>query len=165
MATIARLTADDAEAFRALRLEALRDHPEAFASDHAQNLRKPLSAFRDWIDSCLFLGAFAGDRLIGCAALERSDGAKLRHRGWIIAVYVTPGHRQQGIAGDLIEALIAHPLAQGLVQVELHVGHTNPLAHAFYARLGFVEVGREPRALRVAGRYLDEIHMVRTLDA
>jgi RimJ/RimL family protein N-acetyltransferase len=45
----------------------------------------------------------------------------------------------------------------------LSVVSENEAAHRLYQKLGFSEYGREMKALKLGGRYLDEILMVRFL--
>jgi len=158
------LAPDDVEAYRALRLEALRDEPEAFSSDYEENARFPIEVFaqriaagRDrWV-----LGAFDGAALVGVAGYLRSEGAKSRHKAMVWGMYVTPRARRRAVAADLLARLIAQARTEpGLQQLVLSVTVGNAAARSLYARAGFVTYGIEPRSMRVAGRFLDEEQMV-----
>ena len=109
-------------------------------------------------------GAFLPDgSLGGINAFLRNEGAKERHRGWMIQVYVRPAHRGSGMAAALVEHLLEHA-RRHVVQVHLGVWSENVPAIRLYERLGFATYGTEPRYLFVNGRYIDEHLMVRFLD-
>ena len=163
--TIERMTATCSDAFRALRLEALRLFPDFYGTDYADAVSATLSTYARRIETGLLLGAFDSTRLIGCLAFDREDGAKLRHRGWITSVYVQPGAQRQGVGARLLSSVLDRPEARGLKQLELYVSETNQTARRFYEGQGFHVVARSPRALHLDGRYIDELHMIRVLDA
>jgi len=50
-----------------------------------------------------------------------------------------------------------------VTQLNLGVSETTPGARALYEAVGFVVWGTEPRAMRVEGRYYDEIFMALAL--
>ncbi|NBQ92086.1 MAG: GNAT family N-acetyltransferase, partial [Betaproteobacteria bacterium] len=52
----------------------------------------------------------------------------------------------------------------GVEQITLSVTASNHAAVGLYQSVGFVEVGRMPRALRVDGVYYDELNMVRMIN-
>ncbi|HEY9025272.1 MAG TPA: N-acetyltransferase, partial [Burkholderiaceae bacterium] len=63
---IRRLSATDAAAFRALRLAALLDKPEAFVTSHVEEKDQPLSYFEARLaerPGHAVFGAFDGDTL------------------------------------------------------------------------------------------------------
>ena len=168
-ATIRTLEPSDVEAYRALRLEGLRDSPEAFSSDYAENARFPLETFAQRIAAernRWVLGAFDADALVGVAGYMREQGAKVDHRAMVWGMYVTPRARGRGVGAELLAELIARARAQpGLEQLHLSVTAGNASARDLYARAGFVGCGIEPRTMRVAGRFLDEEHMTLDLHA
>jgi GNAT superfamily N-acetyltransferase len=59
--------------------------------------------------------------------------------GLIRRFVVAPGWRGKGVGQQLLDAAIARATDEGCAFVELSVDVTNPFAHAFYAREGFVE--------------------------
>jgi ribosomal protein S18 acetylase RimI-like enzyme len=161
---LARLTAADAPAYRELRLEALRDHPEAFAASFEDEAARP----PDWFAARLAAGAvwagWQGDepRPAGTAGLFVGEGAKTRHKGVLWGMYVRPGARGTGLAAALVEQVLDH--ARGVVEeVRLSVVSTNVAAIRFYTRLGFTPFATEPRALKVGGAYHDEVLMLHRL--
>lgn len=163
------LTADDVDAFWKLRYEGFRDSPEAFHSTADEFADRPMAylvqVLRDATgESSCVLGAFDGDDLVGTTYCLRQKGAKLRHRAYISAVYVTPRARRRGVARRLMIEAIARARAwQGVEQVELTVTASNERARNLYQSLGFTTYGVEPRALKLGSRYFDEALMVLVL--
>ncbi|GAB3252921.1 GNAT family N-acetyltransferase [Nocardioides dilutus] len=84
------------------------------------------------------VGARAGGRCVGIGGVELQEGgfAELKR------FYVDPGHRGQGVADAVIEALVEHARAQGATTVRLETGDKQHAAMRFYARHGFEVVPR-----------------------
>lgn len=161
--TVRQLVADDAAAFRSLRLFGLEESPEAFGGSYADEKDRSVESFAQSIANGYIAGGFDGDRLVAVAGFYVMSYRKAAHRGVIWGVYVHPEARGQGAATAVLEAIIAH--AQGRV-LQLHLSVTTTgQALGLYRKLGFVTYGTEPRALRVGDHYLDEHLMVLRLDA
>lgn len=156
--------ADEAVAWRTIRLQALRDAPEAFGQTLEAAESLSMQHFEDTVSGPFPpFAAFEGSDPVGTAGFYILGGPKMSHRGVLWGMYVTPSHRRLGIGGRLIAAIIDH--ARGRVeQIHLHVVTTNFAAYNLYRRMGFLAYGVEPRALRHAGRDFDEAMMVRMLD-
>jgi ribosomal protein S18 acetylase RimI-like enzyme len=160
MTVVRRLLPSDAEAFRALRLEALHRHPEAFGSSHAEECTRPLSGFADRITGGYIAGGFVDGQLDAMAGLLIPTQAKSRHKGVLWGVYVRENRRGSGLADAVMTALLAYA-AEHVEQIHLSVAATNERAIGFYGHLGFEPYGTEPRALKVDGSYIDELLMVK----
>jgi ribosomal protein S18 acetylase RimI-like enzyme len=159
---IRRLAPSDAELFREIRLEALRCHPEAFASTFAAESVNPTSWFADRLSSSFVFGAFRVAEPLGIAALNVQQGDKQAHKGILVGMYVRPGARRAGIGRRLVKAVI--DLGRQRVElIQLSVVKENEPARRLYAGLGFVEYGVEIYALKQGGRYYDEILMAKDL--
>jgi ribosomal protein S18 acetylase RimI-like enzyme len=159
---IRSLSAADAAAYREIRLEGLRLHPEAFASTFARESEQPLSWFEDRMVRGNLFGAFVGDELAGVAGWWRQDGPKVNHKATLWGMYVRPAARSLGLGRLLVEAVVNHASAQ-VEQLQLNVVSANEAALGLYLSLGFSEFGREMKALKHDGRYFDEVLMVRFL--
>jgi RimJ/RimL family protein N-acetyltransferase len=159
----------DADAYRDLRLEGLRTHPEAFGEAHAASLARPPERWQQTVrdgaggDLSILYVANAGGTLVGMTGIYRLDGAKMRHSANIWGVYVRPGWRGAGIADALIGACVGWARELELRLVKLSVVTSNAAAIRRYIRCGFSVYGVEPEVIYHDGVYYDELLMVRRL--
>ncbi|MEI6419442.1 MAG: hypothetical protein WCO82_10265, partial [Sphingomonadales bacterium] len=83
-----QLTAADAEAYRALRLDGLRLHPKAFGGALAEEAAQPPGFWLDRLANNATFGGFAADgSLLGIATLKLNDGAWYQHRAMLVGLY------------------------------------------------------------------------------
>lgn len=158
-ATIRRLGAADAPAFRALRLEGLAAHPAAFGASWETEAEQPLAWFSQRLARNTVFGGHAGDGgLAGIAGFTVPDAPKLRHKGTLWGMYVRPAARGTGLARALLARVLDD--ARGVVEeVRLSVVPSNTSAVRLYEAAGFEAYGCERRALWVADAYHDELLM------
>jgi RimJ/RimL family protein N-acetyltransferase len=156
--SVRRLTPADAGAYRGIRLEGLKHHPEAFGSTFEAEAVKPLAWFSDRLSQSTVFGALRQTEILGVAGFAVRSGEKEAHKGLLWGMYVRPQARGTGVARRLVEAVIeaARPCVE-LLQLSVVVG--NERARRLYAGLGFVEYGIERNSLKQNGRYYDEILM------
>ncbi|MBD8268812.1 MULTISPECIES: GNAT family N-acetyltransferase [Pseudomonas fluorescens group] len=163
---IRQLLSNDAQAYRALMLEAYEAYPQAFTSSVAERAAMPLSWWEKRLDNPLdrLLGAFEDDRLAGIVGLAFEPREKARHKVTLFGMYVTQPYQHRGLGRQLVEAALAqarrHPRLQ-LIQLTVTAG--NDAALALYQRCGFIQYGLEPLAVRVGDEYFDKIHLWREL--
>jgi RimJ/RimL family protein N-acetyltransferase len=159
---IRQLTPGDAALYRSIRLEGLKESPEAFGSTFEAEFTKPLAWFFDRLSSSVVFGAIRDAKIQGVTGFAVRQEEKEAHKGLLWGMYVRPDARGAGIARRLVEAVIAYarPHAE-LIQLSVVVG--NEQARRLYARLGFVEYGIEKNSLKFRGRYFDEILMAKDL--
>ena len=170
--TIRRLSANDVEAYRAFRLQAIRATPLAFTARFEEESTKPLSTMIDRIiapgrpDDAVF-GAFDGaGKLVGIAGLAVAQRPQERHSATLYGMAVAPHESRRGVGTSLVLRTLEHAASvRGLLQVQLRVSEGNVAAEHLYRSCGFVEWGRERRAVMVQGTPVTKIHMVRMLDA
>jgi ribosomal protein S18 acetylase RimI-like enzyme len=161
------LTARDADAFLALRLEAILDAPSAvwptFEEESARTEAEVRARIVQNATQVVF-GAFSRDNLVGIAGLRREALMQVAHKAVLWGVFVAPRCRQQGIARKLFSRVRSHALEARVLQIQLCVNADNKRAKAFYDSLGFLTFGIEPRAMRVGEKFYDEEHMILRLD-
>lgn len=156
---IRRLTPADAHLYRALRLRALREHPDAFTSSYEQDAMQPAEAAAVRLGTTAFWGAYEGGELLGFVGLERETRQKNRHKGTVVAMYVAPEAAGQGIGRALLQWLLAYARLEGLQSLVLTVTEGNLAARRMYEEAGFRSFGVEPDAIRVDGRSYAKNHM------
>lgn len=159
-----RLTAEDAAAYRLIRLHGLQESPQAFAADYQSDATLPLEHFatrlKNEVDTFV-LGAFVNGELVGVGGFYREQGVKLRHKGTIWGVYVMPEHRSGGFGRKLIGEIVANAAAvPGIQQINITVTAANERARQLYRSMGFEPWGLERRALWIDGSFYDDEHMV-----
>jgi GNAT superfamily N-acetyltransferase len=148
--------------YRDIRLEGLRDSPEAFGSTFDAENTRPLTFFSDRIGGSIVFGAFHGAELVGVAGLLIREGQKEAHKGLLVGMYVRPGARRAGVGRQLVETIVECARHQ-VELIQLAVVSNNESARRLYARLGFVEYGLEKKALKQDGHYYDEVLMATDL--
>ncbi|MHC2333866.1 GNAT family N-acetyltransferase [Bradyrhizobium sp. USDA 4454] len=162
---IRRLLPADAALYREIRLEALRVSPEAFGSAYETESAYPVEWFADRLTrGAVILGAFRGDEIAGIVGFVTAEGPKQRHKGELVSMYVRPAARRGGVGRLLVEAAL-ELAAETVERVLIAVVKGNEQAHRLYRSAGFVEYGLEQRALKIEGRYYDDILMAKDLVA
>ena len=174
-ARIRRLQPADLGAYKALRDEALRLHPEAFTSDHeTESARAPESylgrlGLGEPLGGSFLLGAFVEEngieRLVGSVGLERETRTKTRHIAWLIAMMVLPDYTGRGIGRALLDGCLAEARrADGLRMIVLSVTASSERVVRLYERAGFERYGLVPRAVRIVDgrteRFFDKAQML-----
>ena len=171
--TVERITAERFPACWALRLRALREHPDAFGQPIAEAVRlsatEAMDQFRtrwDNGDNRTF-GAFDHDGTpLGMIGVVRETRLRTRHRMSIWGVYVVPEARGRGVSSTLLDRTLGHArTTPGVLQIHITAASHNTVAIRAYERAGFVRVGRLPRTdILPDGTIIDDDLMVLMLD-
>lgn len=160
--SIRTLTSLDIPAFRALRLEALRLHPETFVPTYEEERTDdPATIARrfrnDWIqDGSFILGAYLDDWLVGAVGIRRGTRKKHRHKATVWLLYTHLGVRRFGIGRGLLDEAIARCQSDRELEVlQLTVGNASKSAFRLYASAGFEQYGVERHAMKLDDQYID----------
>jgi L-amino acid N-acyltransferase YncA len=159
---IRQLLSTDAADFRALRLRALREHPDAFTSSFEEASLRLLAESEQRLAShstVHFWGAFDSEILVGMVGLDYEQRMKARHKALVVAMYVVPEQGRRGIGGVLLDKLVTQARADGLEALILTVTVGNQGAERLYLNAGFVSFGIEPQAVKVQHQYFGKNHM------
>jgi len=157
--TIRPFTADEWPAYRAIRLRALADAPDAFGSTLAAEEALALESWAarlarsttSGIDRAL--AAEMNGALVGLAwAKVDADDADIVN---LFQMWVAPEARGQGVAGALLDEAVRWAAQRGAEAVQLGVTCTNVAAVGLYERAGFIDTGmREP--LRIGSELMEQ---------
>jgi len=147
---VRQLRPDEWPLWRALRLRALADAPEAFGEALAHAQARPDEGWREFAarpDVAQLVaerdGAPAG---MAAAVIDPEDPA----RADLYAMWVAPEARGRGAGRALAEAALRWTRRRGALELSLGVAETNEPARALFLGCGFRETGAR-RPLREAG--------------
>ena len=139
---IERLSPDDWERSRDVRLRALLDAPDAFATRHAEEREQPEPFWRGRLENaaCATFVARAGGVDLGCAV--GAPWTEAASTAGLFSMWVAPEARGQGAGDALVRAVVDWAREGGYARLVLEVADENAPAVGLYARHGFEPTGR-----------------------
>lgn len=162
--TVTRLlTPEDWQAWQRIRLEGLKNDPEAFGASYEEECNQSEVELKAFLEKSTVFGAFVSKELVGCAGFYTLDTLKKKHIGFLYGMYVNPEQRGKGIANQLVRAVIDHAKPR-VFQLHLTCVTTKTAAFQLYQKHGFRVFGTEPRSLKIGDQYVDAYLMVQELD-
>lgn len=139
------LLPDEWQAYRAIRLRALLEAPDAFGSTLAREQALALDTWAARVAKAAVSGidcplvADAGGEFVALAwARVDADDAAIVN---LFQMWVAPEWRAQGVAGALLRRAIGWAEARGAHAMQLGVNCANGAAVSLYAHAGFVALG------------------------
>ena len=137
------LTPDRAVEWRQIRLQALRDAPDAFDASDADWSGRPLADFAARLaQGRVFAAGPSPGRPLAVASWDRDMDADNPLRGWLMSMFVVPEQRGRGLADRLLGAVAQDAADHGMTSLGLNVRGGNLRAIRLYRRLGFLDSGR-----------------------
>ena len=164
---VRRAHPDEWAQVRDMRLAALADAPDAFASTLARERDRAEAEWRSRIALIPWFLAWHEGRPAGLVAafpVTHPGPAGPAHPvgEWhLVSMWVSPGVRGSGVAGLLVTAVVEHARTAGAGRVTLWVAAGNPRAAAFYRRMGFQPTGQRQVYHRADAADLDEEEFAR----
>lgn len=137
---IRRLNPGEADLYRSVRIESLKESPEAFASTYESALERSLESWQQQADA----SATGSDRAtfiaisdipVGVAALYRDPD--IPAEGELIQVWVSPEYRGGHLAADLMDTVFQWASSNSFETILAEVTPNNPRALRFYEKQGF----------------------------
>ena len=140
------LNSSDAESYRQIRLECLKNCPDNFGSLYEDEINAAALKFDKTIlqegSTDFLLGAFDKNTLIGICGYMQEQRMKTKHNGEISHMYVMPAYGGSGIGTSLLKLTLERAFSDAdLKQITLGVVHTNTGAINIYKNNGFVQYG------------------------
>ena len=130
---------DDWEGLRAIRLEALKDTPDAYGSTYEESARWSDAQWKNAASTRLYYLADRDGRVVGMVSGGFNDGYPGTR--WLYGMYVTPSERGTGTANRLVRSIEEWAKRHGVDEIYLHVTASVPRARAFYDKVGFRPTG------------------------
>ncbi|MEM1434103.1 MAG: GNAT family N-acetyltransferase [Pseudomonadota bacterium] len=155
---ISRITPEQWAAYKALRLRALLDSPEAFGSTYEREAASSDAGWRSRVaaaspDHDLPLFGHREDQPVGlCWAKRLLQDLQTAH---VFQMWVDPQARGLGLGRMLLEHSVAWAGARGVLRVRLAVTINNSAARLLYRSFGFSDAG-EPEPLRPGSELLSQ---------
>jgi len=148
MNAVRRIESGQVEVYKQLRLAALKDAPEAFATTYESARSRRDESWRTQVeeaangkDRAIFI-VYDNDQPVGLAGLYRDD--KESHVGELIQVWVSPAFRGGPIAGQLIEAVATWARMEKFKTIKALVKKESYRALSFYRKCGFTQITADP---------------------
>jgi ribosomal protein S18 acetylase RimI-like enzyme len=144
MTELRTVGADDWQAMRDIRLDALREAPYAFASTYTSEAAYPEETWQERARSGNSILAYLlefGQRPMGVVAGIQEVPDELE----LVSMWVRPQARGRQVGSALAEAIVERARRSGLARVHLWVTESNKPARRLYERCGFSPTGeRQP---------------------
>jgi GNAT superfamily N-acetyltransferase len=158
MVLVRATTLDDWQAMREIRLQALRDAPDAFGSTYAREIAfEPAEWHRRATRDGSFLAFLPDGELAGLAGGFEEEPGVVE----LVSMFVRPQARGRGTGVALVDAVAAWARNRNAASVHLWVTETNKPAIRLYERCGFTATAeRQPLPSNPA---LGELGMTRPL--
>ena len=164
---IVELPVEEWQAYRDLRLRALREDPQAFSSTYATAMESPEETWKRRLEEARkgergwLLFAREQGRLVGMIGAYVEENAT--DTVTIVSVYVPKEERGKGISAGLMESVLQRLSRKpSLKRAQLAVNKDQAAALTLYKKFGFRQTGSEP--LRMGdGSLAEELTMERRL--
>jgi ribosomal protein S18 acetylase RimI-like enzyme len=136
---IVRAGPQDWQRYRDIRLRALADAPDAYASSLEWEQGHTPARWQELLTGAETFLAVDGERTLGTATGWSRDGDAVA----VVAMYVAPEARGQRLAHRLLDEVVRGAMARGTPRLRLEVATGNEPARRSYLAYGFTPTGRE----------------------
>jgi ribosomal protein S18 acetylase RimI-like enzyme len=146
-AVIRRIRTDEVEVYKAFRLRALQDSPDAFSDSYALAIARPPELWKERVEqtsagvtTVLMVASDAESDawlgMTGCYIENPGSGEAL-----VVSVWVAPEARRQRLARRLLDGVVEWAQSRGVTRLTLWVTMTNHRARSLYDSAGFTPTG------------------------
>lgn len=164
---IGKLSTLDWQEYKALRLRALKEDPQAFGASYQTNLAYPDTEWKRRLENASkgetnwLLFAKDNDKLVGMIGAFIEDGDI--DTATIFSVYVPIEERGKGISNELMDSILKELSQKSILRkVKLMVNKDQTAAVGLYKKFGFRETGIQHFKMG-NGEFADELMMEKPL--
>lgn len=146
--------------YRAIRLESLKNHPNAFGSTYEEQVNRKELSFEKHIEeqskNRFIIGAFDKRKIVGICGIYQNTHAFTLHRAFIVQMYVKPEYSGNKIGLNLLKTITEESLKIPEVEkIELEVFTDMIAANKVYEQAGYQEVTVIKNYYKKEGLYRD----------
>ncbi len=159
---IRKLTKEDWEVFKKIRLEALELEPQAFGDTYSILLKKEDNYWKKELSNKkhVWYGAFDNDLIVGIGSIKFVKTLKFDHIAHLSGIYVKKEYRGQGIGKLLFKTRIDEAFENKRIKkLKLIVNVSQVNAIGLYESFGFKKVGDLKAEFNINGTFCDAILM------
>jgi ribosomal protein S18 acetylase RimI-like enzyme len=159
---IRKLTPEDWEMYKKIRLEALQKDASAFGSSYDESVGRTDEEWKKKLErpKSFVFAIEDGSEHIGMAAAYQEEGEIVSHVAYVWGVYVRESFRGKGIGKKLLKVVLDEIQRNPKIEkANLNVNKNQIAAVKLYESLGFQIAGTLHRELKVNGEYFDEYVM------
>ena len=153
---IEELKTGEGSRLRAIRLRALTEAPDAFATTANEAQGWGMDSWEVQIEQLQTFVWREGEADLGMVRGARDESEP--EAGYLISMWVAPEARLRGIGAALVDEVIGWARRQEFRRLLLYVGETNTAARALYESRGFIATGAS-RALPPPREHMKELEM------
>jgi len=158
MQIVTKLPDDRWSEYRDLRVQALKDVPQAFLDEPEDAKKLEAKAWQQKMKNMTF--AEERGKLVGMIGAYQDEKKKLQHVVNVVSFYVLPEYRSKGVGKTLLQAIIDnYQKNPDVKKLQLGVTTTQKPAQHVYKTLGFEQVGKLKYAVKVGNKYFHEYLM------
>jgi len=155
---ISNLSTDNWQAYKELRLQALKNAPQAFADSYSKEVLLPDCEWQTRLEqngkSSWFVFACRGGKLIGMTGAVQSEADKREYSATICHTYVDSLFRKQNVSDELLNTLLKTLQNNKIEIAHLFVSQSQRGAIKLYKRCGFKIAGEE--SLKLGDGFIHE---------
>lgn len=158
---IVQISSDRWQEFKELRLRALVQNPCAFDSSPEEESHLSEEVWRERLEDHHGFKVFAekDGRLIAKMEVEWRDIKKVNFIAEVYGVFIEEHYRGQNLGKLLMDEVERVSRTHNIQKLWLDVVVTQQAAMKLYKKLGFREIGRMEKAIKVDGEYYDKLLM------
>lgn len=163
---IRKASVKDWKKFKEIRLDALRNNPEAFGSAYEEEVNRTDNRWKNSLrnkNKVVFL-ALDKEIPVGLSKIAYESAIKMNHLAHIYSVYVKPEYRGRKISNRLIKSVLADAKNKKIIKkVKLNVVTKQLPAINLYKKFGFKILAKLSKEVKVGKKYYDEYMMEKKL--